>query len=594
MAKEKKELLHIQVKDNGLIISEKIGNALADVRATLERGIIDNLISGANESSLTRYKIAQNIRLREFRIQTDKLIEQSKKSVKKALKKDTTVNLNSKQVNKVSNDVSKGLNDLGNNAIKSYQNTLNSLFLEVKAAKDLKSQLQKHINTGMNIDVVYKDGKTYKFDSYYEMKARTDIQNYIGDNMVKAGSAGGVIFYVAAFFGDCAKDHVDYQGKIYYDKNWRDIAPKDRIDEIEAYIKSNCEMSVQDVMTGKGNYLTTRPNCRHYFQYVDIDSVLGAKTEKEVSDLRSKMNLNFNGKYQPEKYEALQKQRANERMIRAKKEQVTKLEQELALDVGNKELRSRILAGEESIRHYQANQRVLERNFSNIQRSYMREQNGGRVDFGTSKNLTINQNDATIRISKNPNSIFAEINKSTMYYLEPKPLEKELTDNKIISKLMAKDTTMGSCSSLALAYIGNKKGYDVLDFRGGESADFFATPSNIVKLAEQFNGSILKGKNDIEMVKALLENADKRKEYYLMCGEHATIIKARNNKWCYIEMQKEDSKNGMHPLTKESLKERFGCKSRRNVDRSVVMIDANNFEGENFKTILGFINTKKG
>ena len=68
------------------------------------------------------------------------------------------------------------------------------------------------------------------------MKTRTDIQNEIANNMIAAGEQAGVIFYMAAYFGDCAKDHVDYQGKIYYDKDWKSKAPKDRIDEIQDYI----------------------------------------------------------------------------------------------------------------------------------------------------------------------------------------------------------------------------------------------------------------------------------------------------------------------------------------------------------------------
>lgn len=390
MEKDKisKKLLHIEVKDNGLILSQKVGNELYKTKSNLENTIVNDLIVGSNATSLIRYKIAQNNQLRDFKIETHKVINETKKSVKTALKSDTTVNLTDTQVNQMSKKIDKGLLFLEKSAVNTYQKTLNNVFQKVHSAGELKEQLQQHINSGVKVGVVYQDGKEFKFDSYWEMKTRTDIQNEIANNMLAAGHAGGVIFYIAAFFGDCAKDHVDFQGKIYYDKDWRDNAPKDRVDEIEEYINSKCEMSVQDVMTEKGNFLTTRPNCRHYFQYVDIDSVLGAKSEKDVSNLRDKMDLNFNGKYRPEKYEALLKQRTNERKIRAKKEEVAKLENLAHLNPKDKTIQSRIKSDEALIKKYQHHQVKLVNKYNNLQRSYERESINIRGDFNGGKTPT--------------------------------------------------------------------------------------------------------------------------------------------------------------------------------------------------------------
>lgn len=41
------------------------------------------------------------------------------------------------------------------------------------------------------------------------------------------------------------------------------------------------------------------------------------------------------------------------------------------------------------------------------------------------------------------------------------------TEQDIIDGISGGDETEGSCSSLALAYAGNKGGYDVLDYRDG-------------------------------------------------------------------------------------------------------------------------------
>ena len=385
MSKEKKKkLTHIDVKDNGLIISSKIGNVLANQKLHLESQLLNDLIKGANEKSIIRYKIIQNNNLRDFKIKVSKLTTQTKKVVKKALNNDKTINLTPSQIANISSVINKGLLLLQKDAIKTYQNTLNDVFIKIKSANDLKDQLQKHIDSGLNLGVVYKDGKHYQFDTYFEMKARTDIQQDIGENLIDSGHEAGVVFYITSFYGDCAKDHADYQGKIYYDSNWKDNAPKDRIDEIQNYIDSKGLKSVQEIMDAPV-YLTTRPNCRHYFTAIDIDAVLGAKTNSDVSKLRSERNLNFNGKYKPEKYEALQKQRLNERKIRAEKRNIDNLEHQLALKPGNKEIQTRIKIGEAKVRDYQADQRNLIKQYSNLERSYDRESLEQRVDFGIKK-----------------------------------------------------------------------------------------------------------------------------------------------------------------------------------------------------------------
>jgi hypothetical protein len=406
MAKDKikKELTHIQVKDNGLIISNNIGLKLLDLRTMLQNGIITSLISGSDTNSVTRYKIGQNAQFESFKLRANKLIDEARKSVKNALKNDNTVNLTTKQTNRMTKEIDKGMLFLQKSAVQTYRKTLDNVFLKVKTPSELKDQLQKHLNSNLKIGVIYKNEREYKFESYWEMKTRTDIQKEIADNMIKAGDANGVVFYVCAFFGDCAKDHVEYQGKIYHADNWEAIAPKDRIDEIDAYIKEHDVKNVKDVTENKP-FLTTRPNCRHYFQYVDIDSVLGAKNEKELSNLRDKMNLNFNGKYQPEKYKALQQQRLNERKIRAEKEQITKNELELHLKPENyKELQTKIKIGEANVRRYQAEQRSLVKQYSNLERSYMRESGRNRVDFGVSgKNfISENEKNKTDRIVSSP------------------------------------------------------------------------------------------------------------------------------------------------------------------------------------------------
>lgn len=69
-------------------------------------------------------------------------------------------------------------------------------------------------------------------------------------------------------------------------------------------------------------------------------------------------------------------------------------------------------------------------------------------------------------------------------YNQVKELKKTLSTEEIVKRLGGGDNTAGSCSSLALAYIGNRGGFDVLDFRGGNSRKVFASKLNIARLAK--------------------------------------------------------------------------------------------------------------
>ena len=185
-------------------------------------------------------------------------------------------------------------------------------------------------------------------------------------------------------------------------------------------------------------------------------------------------------------------------------------------------------------------------------------------------------------------------------YNEVKKLQKELTTEEIIKKLGGGDQTKGSCSSLAFAYIGNRNGYDVLDFRGGISTEIFATTRNIVEIAnlDGIESKVIKRANDYNAVKELLTFVEEKKEYYLETGKHAAIIRIRNRGFEYLELQSE-TENGFKKLDSSVLKTRFGCQASYSVggikfEKSNVLIDVDSCKNsEEFKNLLGYINTAK-
>lgn len=175
-------------------------------------------------------------------------------------------------------------------------------------------------------------------------------------------------------------------------------------------------------------------------------------------------------------------------------------------------------------------------------------------------------------------------------------LKRPKSEKKIISAVGGGDLTDGSCSSLAMAYIGNKHGYDVLDYRDGKSRLLFAYDSTIKQFGD-FEGVNLKSdlkSNEIQATFDLLADCDESKEYYLAVYAHAAIVKNIKGKWYFLELQDEVD-NGWFELTAESLKRRFGASSRRRKLREIMLYDVDELgSSPEFKTALGYLNTNTG
>jgi hypothetical protein len=179
-----------------------------------------------------------------------------------------------------------------------------------------------------------------------------------------------------------------------------------------------------------------------------------------------------------------------------------------------------------------------------------------------------------------------------------KKSRKKLTEEQIIEAVGGGDMTLGSCSSVAFAYIGNKGGYTVLDFRGGKSCDFFSRNSRIEMIGSLpgVKMHVAKHTNDFTAVKELLEKVESGNEYYLATGKHAAIIRKNEGRFEFLELQTE-TLNGFKPFNNIVLKERFkGQKSHdavgRRYDAKSYLIDVNSLkDNPEFHKILSFINT---
>lgn len=199
---------------------------------------------------------------------------------------------------------------------------------------------------------------------------------------------------------------------------------------------------------------------------------------------------------------------------------------------------------------------------------------------------------------KTENYVTRTMKADKVEYIQPKSLQEVLTDEQIIQKVGGGDMTKGSCVSSALAYAGNRCGYDVLDFRGGISRDKFAH-SIIMKNIASFdgvNGITVKNTNDFKAVSELLKSVNENSEYILGTGKHCAIIRKMDNKFEYLELQTPNA-NGWKSLNNSELKTRFGCAKTHTlfgtkVEEASALIDIDSLKkSDDFTAILGYLNT---
>lgn len=193
-------------------------------------------------------------------------------------------------------------------------------------------------------------------------------------------------------------------------------------------------------------------------------------------------------------------------------------------------------------------------------------------------------------------TLLGQLTKSNIKAVPVNPLENPLTSEEIIKKIHGIDRS-GSCTSLALAYIGNKLGLDVKDLRGGESAKYFSDTNVVKAIAKMAGGKTIKKENDFEAVKILLKGVTRGKEFFISSGRHSTIVRKAARGYEYLRLQ--DGRGvGFYKLNDSELKNTFGCSKTHtrygiHYDASSMLFDIDNLkDNEEFKEILRYINSQ--
>ena len=180
--------------------------------------------------------------------------------------------------------------------------------------------------------------------------------------------------------------------------------------------------------------------------------------------------------------------------------------------------------------------------------------------------------------------VFARIDKDGVEYREVKPFAKQPTDTELIERIGGGDKTSGSCASLAFAFVANKGGLDVLDFRGGKSLDYFSKFSNLMQICDKVGGYSSLFTTGIQLMK----QTQPGKLYYLVYARHAAIVRqVGKGKYEFLELQHPTS-NGWKPLDSLVFSWRFGGSGKQ----VGLLIDIELLQRDSgFQKMVGYINT---
>lgn len=380
-------------RDNIDAISEALSELISEYQNTIEKYVENQMTQHIDNPENWR-----NLQIKDFKgfkKALDILNEQFAKRLEKPIKtafsevyKDAKESLDEvkndvfeptgkdKQIKVFKTRVLVDINTINKNVLKDFRKMVDSVGKEIYVKKIFSGdELFKVIDDAMKVGiedmfVVYKDNRKMSFKAYQEMNVRTTLHREALDYQYESAKDFGVVFYLCSYHSDCADDHKDYQGKIYYDEGWKTIAKKENHELIEKIIREKKCLPLQKYRDGKP-YITTRPNCRHNFKPITIAQA----NDNSVGALLNQFGMK-KGTYDSRNYADLQKQRYYERQVRKFKQEKDRTEIELknAPDEATKEkLKKKIALENSKIRRNQRKINEIVKNNDVLKRDYRRE-----------------------------------------------------------------------------------------------------------------------------------------------------------------------------------------------------------------------------
>ena len=209
------------------------------------------------------------------------------------------------------------------------------------------------------------------------------------------------------------------------------------------------------------------------------------------------------------------------------------------------------------------------------------------------------QNNTEKAMYDDPNAykLMQSLKRSKIESIPLAKLDAPKSEAQFIKDVAGGDLTTGSCASLSWCYAANQAGYDVRDFRGGKSQDYFADWGVMRQMANMsgVDGITERTQKPLKTVLGHLETMEEGKRYVLGCGGHAAVVRRLGDGFQYLELQDPSDCNGWYNLDAKELGWRFGCTKTSKYERNVILIDVDKLaQNENLPTIVSYINTAEG
>lgn len=343
-------------------LTDEIAETLRELFETTETNMISrvNMLLIEESDAYRDYQVSQRSRLRR---QMERDAEEAMAAIGGALTRVTEMTGADTERIKKTADRMTGM--LVKSAMVMHERSVKRV-LRLQRTVPLREAIVRATQQGIEqgIPVTYRDGRQMGYKEYMEMNVRTTVQHEIGEQQLEVGGDTGVVFYACNVYQDCADDHKDYQGRVYYDKRYLTMGYDDEtVRGIERAIREKQMLAVQDVREGKP-YLTTRPNCRHNLTPISLEQATDERIVQKLGLVR--------GSYRDDKYAATQEQRYNERQIRAYKARL-EMNERMYTKSPSDVLASQIARDKALVRSWQERQRALMKANPFLSRDYRRE-----------------------------------------------------------------------------------------------------------------------------------------------------------------------------------------------------------------------------
>lgn len=336
-----------------------------------------------------------------------------------------------------------------------------------------------------NQKVRYKNGRSIGFKEYVEMATRTRMQHQLLEQELEFGELTNQLFYIADTYSDCANDHIDYQGKLYYsEKVFNKISPKNpKYNDLKSAI-GKCKTSVEKV-TSSAPYLCTRPNCRHRLIPVAIDDVVKKSNDTILREQKADKG-NYSKSAVKRNYDDTQKQRKIELQLRTQKRNMEFLEKAYK-DSKDEEVLKKLNRTKASIRASQQKMRTLVESNSTLKRDYRREN-----PYHLQKDLGVAYNTENVRAR-----VDAPIGKVVDFERSKKSIDDFVKGVKLIKKqegfyddLSRKEKELLDDYATSSYDVINKFMYDNEGFKAEVHSDYYNTVKKEVDQLHQIFGKL--------------------------------------------------------------------------------------------------------